>query len=90
MKNSIPSVGTTVEKSTKVETQHSSSHSDGNTHVGSSLSLSNDKETRISNCILSEIEVKPWVERMKLLYDSFGFNRATVSYLSEKLDSKKR
>jgi hypothetical protein len=37
MKNSVTSVGTTAEKSTKVETQHPSSHSNGNTHVGSSL-----------------------------------------------------
>lgn len=33
MKKRIPSVGTTAEKSTTVETQHSSSHSNGNTHV---------------------------------------------------------
>ena len=40
MKNFNPSVGTTAEKSTTVETQHSSSHSNGNTLVGCSLSVS--------------------------------------------------
>lgn len=39
MKNSVPSVGTTAEKSTKVETQDSSSHSNGNTHVVSSYNF---------------------------------------------------
>lgn len=38
MKNSVPSVRTTAEKSTKVETQNSSSHSNGNTFVGCCLS----------------------------------------------------
>ena len=33
MNNKEKSVGTTAEKSTTVETQHPSSHSNGNTHV---------------------------------------------------------
>ncbi len=40
MKNSIPSARTAAQKSTKVETQHPSSHSNGNTLVVGSFSLS--------------------------------------------------
>lgn len=41
MKNFNPSVGTTAEKSTTVETQDTSSHSNGNTFVASSFNVSN-------------------------------------------------
>jgi hypothetical protein len=54
MKNNVPSVGTTAEKSTTVETQHSSSHSNGNTFVACCISSSykqveTEKEITMSN-----------------------------------------
>lgn len=70
MKNSVPSVGTTAEKSTKVETQDSSSHSNGNTFVACCISLSykqveTEKEITMSNS-------KSIVSPVATLKDEFG------------------
>jgi len=70
MKKFNPSVGTTAEKSTTVETQGSSSHSDGNTFVACCISsnykqVETEKEITMSNS-------KSVVSPVATLKDEFG------------------
>lgn len=62
-----------LNSSTKADDTTSSSHN-AKPNVGSSLCLSNQAIDEQNN----------WNNKMKAIYDSFGFNRATVSSLSVK------
>jgi hypothetical protein len=64
MNNKEKSVGTTAEKSTTVETQHPSSHSNGNTHVVRSHLV---KQTNNYILVLEILALVGWIGIVILL-----------------------